>query len=456
MELNWNDAALCSQFACGLHWEVQRQVATRERQPCTLGELQDAALIIDNALHEEHTSHPQQGNKSGKSLSTPNWGGSTGQQATKTGPLSSNPNYKASVKCSKVGHKYAKCQTRWKATPKEDKGKAKESTKIGKESKYQSGKNLPVPYTITMLDGSCPQAGKIWKKTNLTFSFDGKKITETFLICNTGSHAAILGLKWLDAYNPEIDWNMHTLSFSHTPPEQVTIAEEEEANKDPLKRVPPEYHQYAKVFGEEELNKLPPHWHYNIEIELTEDGPLSSPLDKLKAGKIQPSKSSISSPMMFVPKKDGSCCLVVDYCCLNNQTKNNVYPLPHPDNLMAQLCVKEGNRWKTKFWTKYGLYKSLVMTFELTNAPAVFQHFMNKLFKDLLDVCVIIYLDDILIYSKEEASHTKHIHEVLWHLMANQLFCKASNCFSLDKLKIQAVQDWPLPTKAKEVQSFLH
>ncbi|QRW15583.1 Retrotransposable element Tf2 protein [Rhizoctonia solani] len=98
---------------------------------------------------------------------------------------------------------------------------------------------------------------------------------------------------------------------------------------------------------------------------------------------------------------------------------------------------------------------------------------MNKLFKDLLDVCVIIYLDDILIYSKDNASHTQHVHKVLRRLMENQLFCKASKCtfhvtsveylgiivsdkgFSLDKLKIQAVQEWPVPTKVKEVQSFL-
>ncbi|KAF8738431.1 hypothetical protein RHS02_05845, partial [Rhizoctonia solani] len=505
MELNWNDAALRGQFAQGLHWEVQKQIATRERQPCTLRELQDAALIIDNTLRKERASHPQQGTKSGKSSTTPNQGASTGQQATKTGPLSSNPNYVLEeernrrrteglcVKCSKARHKFAKCRTDWKATPKEDKGKAKGTAKIGKDSKYQLGKD--------------PQAGKIWKKALLTFTYDGKKMTETFLICNTGSHKAILGLKWLDAHNPEIDWNTRTISFSHNPPECVTIAKEEEADKNPLKGVPPKYHQYAKVFGEEEFNKLPPHRHYNIGIELTEEGPLNSPLysmtnaksatlkdwlrDELKAGKIRPSTSSISSPVMFVPKKDGSCCLVVDYRCLNNCTKKNVYPLPRPDDLMAQLCsakvftkldlqwgynnvrVKEGDEWKTAFHTKYGLYESLVMTFGLTNAPASFQHFMNNLFKDLLDVCVIIYLDDILIYSKDNASHTQHVHKVLKWLKDNQLFCKASKCtfhvtsveylgiivldkgFSLDKLKIQAVQEWPMPTKVKEVQSFL-
>ncbi|KAF8729769.1 Retrotransposon gag protein, partial [Rhizoctonia solani] len=152
MELDWNDAALRGQFARGLHWEVQRQIATRERQPRTLRELQDAALIIDNALREERASHPQQGNKPGKTSSTPNWGASTGQQATKTGPLSSDPNYVSEeernrrraeglcVKCGKPGHKFAECRTGWKATPKEDKGKAKETAKIGEDSEYQSGK----------------------------------------------------------------------------------------------------------------------------------------------------------------------------------------------------------------------------------------------------------------------------------------------------------------------------
>ncbi|QRW20012.1 Retrotransposable element Tf2 protein [Rhizoctonia solani] len=315
-------------------------------------------------------------------------------------------------------------------------------------------------------------------------------MTKTFLICNTGSHAAILGLKWLDSHNLEIDWNMRALTFPHTPPEHVAIAKEEEADTNPLEGVHSKYHKYAKVFGEEEFNKLPQHWHYDIGIELTEEGPLNSPLysmtdaksatlkdwlrDELKAGKIQPSKSSISSLVMFVPKKDGSRCLVIDYCCLNNWTKKNIYPLPCPDDLMAQLRgAKEGDKWKTAFCTKYGLYKSLVMTFGLTNTPTAFQHFMNKLFKDLLDVCIIIYLDDILIYSKDDATHTQYVHEVLQQLMENQLFCKASKCtfhltsmenlgiivsdkgFNLDKLKIQAVQEWLVPTKVKEVQSFL-
>ncbi|CEL56607.1 hypothetical protein RSOLAG1IB_11968 [Rhizoctonia solani AG-1 IB] len=204
-----------------------------------------------------------------------------------------------------------------------------------------------------MLDGSTPKQGKIWKKASLTFSFDGQTMTHNFLISPIGSHNAILGIKWLEKETPKIDWTTRQLSLPITAPETATIAQEEEANESPLKGIPKQYHGYAKVFGEEEFNKLPPHWHYNIGTKLTDDSPLNSSLysmmdaesvtlkewleSELKARKIRPSKSPISSPVMFVPKKNGSCRLVVDYRRLNNQTKKNVYPLPCPDDLMSKL-----------------------------------------------------------------------------------------------------------------------
>ncbi|KAF8751561.1 Retrotransposon gag protein [Rhizoctonia solani] len=152
MDLDWNDAALCGQFARGLHWEVSRLIATQERRPTTLLELQNAALVIDNALREERASHPPKGNKSGTSTTTPNRGASTGQQATRPGRLSSNPNFVSEeernrrraeglcIKCGKAGHKFAECRTGWKATPKEE-GVKKEAAKIGKESGPESGKD---------------------------------------------------------------------------------------------------------------------------------------------------------------------------------------------------------------------------------------------------------------------------------------------------------------------------
>ncbi|KAF8751857.1 hypothetical protein RHS01_08600 [Rhizoctonia solani] len=520
MELDWNDAALQGQFARSLHWEVSRQIATRKHRPRTLLELQNAALVIDNALCKERASHPPRDNKSSKS-SNPQGGRVPVNQllvrrnspmtpilcwrrnvtaAAPQAPVSNAAKWAISLRNAARAGRLPLLRTR------ESQGNRQNWQRL----RVPIGKRVRVPAAARkgpkdsgLLKSPEKQAEhlEVLIDSGATSSFLHPRTAESLrlpLIDLPSPRTVTMldgvsrrhpGLKWLDAHNPEIDWNAQTLSFPHTPPEHVAIAKEEEADQNPLEGVPPEYHQYAKVFGEEEFNKLPPHRHYNIGIELTKEGPLNLPLysmtnaesatlkdwlrDELKAGKIRPSKSSISSPVMFVPKKDGSRCLVVDYRCLNNRTKKNVYPLPHLRWGYNNVRVKEGDKWKTAFRTKYGLYKSLVMTFGLTNAPAAFQHFMNKLFKDLLNVCVIIYLDDILIYSKTDADHTQHVHEVLKRLMENQLFCKASKCtfhvtlveylgiivldkgFSLDKLKIQAVQEWPTPTKVKEVQSFL-
>ncbi|CCO34400.1 Retrotransposable element Tf2 155 kDa protein type 1 [Rhizoctonia solani AG-1 IB] len=328
-----------------------------------------------------------------------------------------------------------------------------------------------------------------------------------FLVSPIGHHSAILGIKWLEQEQPKINWSSCQLSFPIPNSTFAYIAQEEEADNNPLEGIPTQYHSFAKVFGEEEFNKLPPHRSYDIEIELTDEGPLNSPLysmtntksvilkqwleDELRAGKIRPSKSPISSPVMFVLKKDGSRCLVVDYRKLNACSKKNIYPLPRPNNLMSKLCgaklftkldlqwgynnvrVKEGDKWKTVFRTKYRLFETLVMPFGLSGAPGTFQAMMNKVFQDLLDVSVIIYLDDILIFLHNPEEHKAHVKEVLQCLMKMQLFCKGSKCkfhqttveylgiivsdkgFSLDKLKIQAVQEWPTPTTVKQVQSFL-
>ncbi|CCO31914.1 hypothetical protein RSOLAG1IB_10901 [Rhizoctonia solani AG-1 IB] len=156
-----------------------------------------------------------------------------------------------------------------------------------------------------MLNGSTPKQGKIWKKATLTFYFDGCPMTHDFLISLIGNHSTILGIKWLETESPEISWSTRQLSLPIASPKTAAIAQEEEADNSPLAGIPEQYHIYAKVFGEEEFNKLPPHCHYDIGIELTDDGPLSSPLysmtdakyvtlkewldSELKAGKIRPS-----------------------------------------------------------------------------------------------------------------------------------------------------------------------
>lgn len=133
----------------------------------------------------------------------------------------------------------------------------------------------------------------------------------------------------------------------------------------------------------------------------------------------------------------------------------------------------KGDEYKTAFCTRYGQFEFLVMPFGLTNAPATFQRIMNKLLFDLLDKCVLVYLDDILIYSKDVASHIRDLHAVFDILQKNNLHIKESKCalfldsveflghtitsngIQVDSGKIKAVELWPQPTNVNEIQQFL-
>jgi hypothetical protein len=220
---------------------------------------------------------------------------------------------------------------------------------------------LTNPRKICMLDGTTPKTGKVWHKVHLEFECQGLPTSGDFLICPIGSNQVILGMPWLKDQNPSIDWREQTLTLSET----VQVASEEEADKDPLQGLPPIYHEFSKVFGEEEFKVLPPHRPYNLAIDLKEGaklhhGPLYSMTDlesqtlkkwideELAARKIRRSESEAGAPVMFVKKADGSLRLVVDYRCLNEVTKKNVYPLPRQGDLMAQL---QG----TKIFTKLDL-----------------------------------------------------------------------------------------------------
>jgi len=132
-------------------------------------------------------------------------------------------------------------------------------------------------------------------------------------------------------------------------------------------------------------------------------------------------------PVLFVKKKDGSLWLCVDFHRLNKITKKDWYPLPLISDLLDSpckaciytkinlwhvyhlVCIAKGDKWKTTFRTRYGAFKWSVMPFGLTNAPAAFQHFMNNVFSNLLDVCVVVYLDNILIYSNDIMQHRSHV-----------------------------------------------
>ncbi len=142
-------------------------------------------------------------------------------------------------------------------------------------------------------------------------------------------------------------------------------------------------------------------------------------------------------------------------------------------NAYNLIRIREGDDWKTAFSTTSGHYEYLVMPFGLANSPSVFQAFMNDIFRDMLDRWVIVYIDDILIYSDTQEEHVRHVQSVLKWLLQHQLYVKAEKCefhqtntsflgyvisqdgVSMDDKKVQAVLDWPQPQTVKELQRFL-
>jgi hypothetical protein len=170
-------------------------------------------------------------------------------------------------------------------------------------------------------------------------------------------------------------------------------------------------------------------------------------------GYIRPSSSPWGGPVLFVTKKDGSMRMCIDYRSLNEVTIKNKYPLPRIDDLFDQLQgakylskidlrlgyhqlrIKEADVQKTAFVTGYGQYEFTVMPFGLTNAPAFFMNLINKVFMEELDKFVIVFIDDILIYSKSREDHEHHLRIVLERLRAHQLYAKLSKCeFWLEKI----------------------
>ena len=159
-----------------------------------------------------------------------------------------------------------------------------------------------------------------------------------------------------------------------------------------------------------------------------------------------------STPVLFIKKKDGSLHLYVDFCGLNCISKKDYYLLLLISDLLDLSCkacvyskidlrhahhlvhIADGDEWKTTFSTCYESFEWSIMPFGLTNAPAAFQRFMNDIFSNLLDVCVVIYLDDILIYSNNMSEHHRYVKEVLKHFRKAGLYAKAEKCEFHSKL----------------------
>jgi hypothetical protein len=224
----------------------------------------------------------------------------------------------------------------------------------------------------------------------------------------------------------------------------------------------PVVNEFPDLFPEE-LSGMPPDWDIEFVIELksgttpiykTPYGMATPELAELKEhikellekGFIRPISSPWGAPMIFVPKKDGTQNLCVDYRALNEVTVKNKYPLPRIDDLFDQLRgvsvfskidLRSGYHqlkiWecdipKTAFVSRYGLYEYTVMPFGLTNAPVYFMCLMNKVFMEYLDKFVVVFIDDVLVYSRSEEEHEEHLRLALQKLWEHRLYAKLSKC----------------------------
>jgi hypothetical protein len=208
-------------------------------------------------------------------------------------------------------------------------------------------------------------------------------------------------------------------------------------------------------------------------------------------GFIRPSSSPWGALVIFVDKKDGSQRMCINYRSLNEVTIKNKYPLPRIDDLFDQLrgaCVfskidlhsgyhqlkiRATDIPKTAFTTRYSLYEYTIMSFGLTNALVYFMYLMNKVFMEYLDKFAVVFIDDILVYSKTKEEHAKHLRLILQKLREHKLYAKRSKCefwlkevtflghvvsnggISVDPSKIKDVLSWKPPTDVEEIRSFL-
>ncbi|KAK3551808.1 hypothetical protein QTP70_027229, partial [Hemibagrus guttatus] len=318
----------------------------------------------------------------------------------------------------------------------------------------------------------------------------------TFLVLEESTADIILGRPWLEQHNPILSWRTG----------EATSIESPLVNQ-PL-RIPTCYAPFSDVFCPKRASKLPPHRPWDCAIDLLPGEPvprgriypLSVPEEEamedyikeaLAQGYIRPSTSPTALSFFFVAKRDGGLRPCIDYRALNRITVKFRYPLPLVSAALEHLRgatiftkldlrsaynlirIREGDEWKTAFITPTGHYEYLVMPYGLANAPSMFQDFIHEVLWEFLHWCVLVYIDNILIYSRSLAEHRRHVAEVLGRLREFKLFLKAEKCsfhqpsvqflgynisssgIQMDEGKITAIRDWPAPATVKELQWFL-
>lgn len=383
------------------------------------------------------------------------------------------------------------------------------------------------PYGLTTVEGHPVKYGQGVVDTEvaqLPIDIQGTKHHVSLDITAISQHDVILGIPWLRASNPRVNWRTGQLQWDlpgcdydtesgpteahhsdHDRPLGIyVIAREPKAE---TTEIPEEYSKYSELFSGELETGLPEHSRWDHEIKLqpgkeprfhkvypqnpVQDKALKEYLEEmLEKGFIRPSESPAGYPILWVPKKNGKLRPCIDYRQLNEITIKNRYPLPLIIEIRDKvgrawwfttvdlkgaynlIRIKRGHEWMTAFRTTRGHYEYLVMPFGLTNAPATFQTMIDNVLRKQIGVFVVVYLDDILIYSNTLEEHKQHVHEVLQTLQDNNLLVEATKCqfhkqtvsflgyvlthgeVRMSPDKIETVKDWPTPSNLKEVRAF--
>ncbi|KAL0176566.1 hypothetical protein M9458_028896, partial [Cirrhinus mrigala] len=380
-------------------------------------------------------------------------------------------------------------------------------------------------YAVTTIQGRPLGRGRVQHSTPyITLQIGLFHFEEIKLLVLEGSTASIiLGRPWLKLHNPELRWDTCDVTrwskhcfihcLSGIPPHHVTsvqLASTLVESPEPVstQEIPAEYRAFQDVFSKQAATKLPPHRPWDCAIDLLPGAqlpkgkvyPLSIPerqameayiTEALNQGFIRPSTSPAASSFFFVGKKDGGLRPCIDYRILNSQTIQQPYPLPLVPAALEELRgsqvftkldlrsaynlvrIREGDEWKIAFVTPTGHYEYLVMPYGLSVSPSVFQTFMNEVFREFLHQFVLVYIDDILIYSRNMAEHRQHVQQVLHKLCQYQLYLKLEKCefhqpsvyflgynisaegVHMDQKKVDAILNWPPPRNVKELQRFL-
>ncbi|CAN6326944.1 unnamed protein product [Urochloa humidicola] len=346
-----------------------------------------------------------------------------------------------------------------------------------------------------------------WKKKHMKFPLKGKRVVLHGLKDNISSCKQISGrklkgllrhkavshlveLKHIPSKAQHTDINALTAQAPASVPAEIqkVVQQFDSLFKEPSALPPPRQddHHIPLIPGAQPVNVRPyrysPQQKTEIEKQIKE---------MLRTGVIQHSSSPFASPVLLVKKKDGTWRFCIDYRHLNAITVKNKHPLPIVDELLDELAgakwftkldfrsgyhqirLAPGDEAKTAFRTHSGLYEFRVMPFGLTNAPTSFQGIMNKIFEPLLRRCVLVFMDDILIYSPTLEAHVEHLQQVFSIIQQHQFLVKKSKCtFGQQKLeylghlisvegvatepsKITAVLQWPTPVNIKQLRGFL-